>query len=247
MKNLKGTFKSLLLMYNPLELAVVLVVYVGGIGGLYYYLTKSLALSIPIGAIFGFLIFYITSFKIKVLKLQENRLNSILKYVTNMIFYLQVGENIKLAYEMCINASDKYLKEDLKKTLSHLNNTAELKTDHFEVYNFKTLNQFHDNLQIKYENGGDPTELFSHIQRNILFELKKRDQLLKRKTGSYITIVFMIGMITFIPIFLATSLKELWAIYLNTYGDIFLIVFLAFITLILHLAQKNRMDISIRA
>lgn len=240
--------KKIIKLYDPIEFILIILSYCGACGAYYYLLTRNLAMSAIVGIVFGLACFYSMSFKTRKITVQQKQLNSILKYVTNMIFYLQVGENIKQAYQTALNNSDKYIKKDLLQTIKHLEEDARLVTEHFKKYNFHHLDQFHQNLEIKYELGGDAKELFSPIQRNILFELKKRDELFKRKSRNYSVILIMLGLVLLIPVFLRTSIVDVWILYQQSnLATPLLIITLTLIWFTIHLAQKNRTDISIRA
>src|SRR5699024_4593296 len=118
-----------------------------------------------IGMAFFFQVFIYPNRK---LERYQFHLSELLKYVTNVVFYLRTGNNVLHSLKLTKETVDKEIQRDIQKTIDILEKDAKLDTEHFKKYKFPALDQFHQNLGIKYERGGDNTDLFSDIQRGII-------------------------------------------------------------------------------
>lgn len=249
LKKLQDFMKSLLLIYNPLEIALLTVFFYGGSFGYFYLVSKDIIASLIMGAVGFSYFFFVQSYKTRKLETYQTQLNNCLKYVTNMKFFLQTGENVLYSFMQTLpTVTDKTVRKDIEQVVEGLEHEAVLDTTIFEKYEFPALNQFHKNLSIAYEQGGDPKELFDPIQRNIMFELDKRDELYKKRKGVAMNVYVLVGLVAVIPILLRFMVADLWAIFLDSkiisLGTLSLSV-IAMLLLLTSL-QKKKVDISVR-
>ncbi|MEK4031299.1 hypothetical protein MKZ02_22610 [Pseudobacillus sp. FSL P4-0506] len=140
------------------------------------------------------------------------------------------------------------IQRDIDKTIEDIENNAALNTTHFEKYEFPSLDQFHQNLKIKYDRGGEANDLFKQVQHNMMFELTKRDELYKKKKIFSFNVYILLGMVAFIAVMLRTVVSELWEIFLSVSiaGVVVLLLMYGAILLNLYLLQKKKVDISVR-
>ncbi len=170
-KRLKMFFRNFYDLYTPLEIAILTLLFFGANTFYIFYLTKELFISVIfgiVGVVFYFLVF---SYKDRKLKAYQNNLNALLKYVNNMSFMLHSGENVLRSLESSINTVNPKIGEDIEKTVEIMQEHTVLDTSHFEKYEFPSLNQFHQNLAVKYDRGGDAKELFGLIQKRMVNEI----------------------------------------------------------------------------
>lgn len=232
----------------PLELVIYVMMYFTINFFIFQVLLKNVQFSIGMG-VFGTLFFFLVfTYPNRKLKHYQDNLNGLLKFVSNMMFYLQSGENVFYALESTRGTVNKEIDRDIDQALEILNQEGRLETDHFKKYNFPALDQFHQNLQVYYDRGGNPKELFSAIQQNMVQELKSRDELYRRRKGIRMNVVTMLLMIAVTPLILRFMTANLWEIFLEykwISGSIVTITYLMFLTN-LYFVQKQTMDISVR-
>ncbi|RST60196.1 hypothetical protein D5F11_009060 [Siminovitchia terrae] len=247
-KRLKQFWHSFYSLYSPVELIVLFLVFFGGNTAYIYYLTKEPFVSVvfgTVGLVFFFLVF---SYKDRKLKAYQNNLRDLLKYVNNMSFLLHSGENVMRSLQASIDSVNPEIGKDIEKTVEILKEDTVIDTSHFEKYDFPSLNQFHQNLAVKYDRGGDAKELFDLIQRRMVNEVQKRDKLLKKRKGMKMNILFMVGMVLAIAVMMAFMLPNLWADFL-TYkvaSGFIICSFYVMNLVLMHFMQKKAVDISVR-
>lgn len=214
----------------------------------FYLASKERTLSIIVGCIGAFFFFFVFTLQNRKLKKYQMHLSELLKYVTNMIFFLQTGENVLHAFKATKATVHPDLQKVIEVSIEQLEKEAELKTNQFEKYDFPTLDQFHQNLKIKYEHGGNPDDLFSQIHKNMIFELKKRDELYRKRKGFAMAVYILLGMVMGIPIMLRFIVGELWDTFLSVGipGIGVLLATQVFAFLNLYFLQKRSVDISVR-
>ncbi|WP_144460327.1 hypothetical protein [Siminovitchia fortis] len=245
----KELFKELKVLFLGWEILLYTVLLFAGHLGLFYFLTKSMLFSIITGLVGTAYFFFVFVYPNRKLKTHEYHLSELLKYVTNMIFYLRTGSNVLHALKATKNTVDKHIQKDIQKTIEILESKeARLETEHFRKYNFSSLDQFHQNLMIKYERGGDSTELFSHIQKNIIFELKKRDELHKKRKSWATHVYTVLGMVGGMMVILRINAPFLWDIFLEMRAISFTVIAITYLLILinLYLLQKKNLDISVR-
>lgn len=217
--------------------------------GYFYLISKNNTVSIIFGIVGLLFFFYVYSYQSKKLNRYQEQLSSLLKYVTNMKFFLQTGENVMYSLNSTLpTLTDLSIQKDVEKVVKGLEREAILQIEHFSKYKFPSLDQFHQNLIISYEHGGDPQELFDSVQKNMMFELDKRDELYKKRKSFAKNVYVLLGLVALIPILLRFMVADLWDIFLS-YTIVSLAVLLitqAAILLLLYFTQKKKLDISVR-
>lgn len=235
--------------YSLVEILLLLVGLFGLSFGYFYLISKNNTVSIIFGIVGLLFFFYIYSYQSRKLNRYQEQLSNLLKYVTNMKFFLQTGENVMYSLNSTLpTLTDPSIQKDVEKVVEGLEREAILQTEHFSKYKFPSLNQFHQNLVISYEHGGDPQELFDSVQKNMMFELDRRDELYKKRKAFAKNVYVLLGLVALIPILLRFMVADLWDIFLS-YSIVSLAILLitqAAILLLLYFTQKKKLDISVR-
>lgn len=244
----KEMFKELRVLFYGWEIILIMLALFAIHYLFYVFVSKNVLFSIAIGVIGVLFFFKFFIYPNRKLKRHQRHLSELLKYVTNMTFFLQTGDNVLHALKSVRTSVHKDIQRDIDRTIKVLEEEAVLDTSHFEKYDFPTLNQFHNNLMIKYERGGNTSELFGHIQRNMIFELQKRDELYKRRRSFALNVYVVLGMVFSMTLTLRLVAPELWDVFLSipiaplaTMGITYLLLLLN-----LYLLQKHNLDISVR-
>lgn len=247
MKLIKGIVKNLRTLFSGFEILFHLLFLFFANFGFFYLISKHMYTSVAIGVVGMLFFFFVYTYTNKKLRKYQNDLKELMKYVTNMIFYLKTGENVYYALEGTKRTLSGDIQKEINKTIKAMEKRAEIDTEHFRKYNFPTLNQFHHNLHIKYEHGGEAEELFGSILRNMMFELKKRDELYKKRTSFALNVYVLLGLVALMPLILRFIVSDLWDTFLN-YGIasiIVLVITYGLILLNLYLLQRKKLDISV--
>lgn len=236
-------------LYTPIELIVIIpTLFI--LNFLYFYIpSNNVPISIGIGVVGAVFFFYLYFYKEKQLRNYQEQLSDLLKYVTNMKFFLEIGENVLHSLTSTLTTiSNKEVRKDIETTIEALKNDVTLKTDHFEKYNFPALNQFHQNLAICYEHGGNVKEMFDPIQKNMMLELEKRDELYKKRKSFSLSFFVLMGLIAGVPLLLRFLVSDVWFIFLeHSIASISVLLFNYFASLFfLYKMQKHKLDISVR-
>jgi len=244
----KDFFKELRVLFLGWELFFVLLFLYGINAGFFYLVTKSIAFSLIFGFVGMIFFFYVFIFPNRKLKKYQFHLNELLKYVTNLTFFLQTGNNVPHALESTKKTVDKEIQKDIQKTIDTLEKDAVLDTEHFKKYDFPSLDQYHRNLMIKYDRGGEASELFGQIQRNMIFELKKRDELYKKRKGFALNVYILLGMVGSMMLMLRLVAPYLWDIFLSMSFMSLSIIGVTYVLILtnLYFLQKHNKDISVR-
>ncbi|MFZ7947185.1 MULTISPECIES: type II secretion system F family protein [Bacillaceae] len=247
-KRLKRFWYNFYNLYSSVELIVLFILFFGGNTAYIYYLTREPFVSAIfgiIGLVFFFLVF---SYKDRKLKAYQGNLRYLLKYVNNMSFMLNSGENVMRSLESSINSVNDEIGKDIEKTIEIMKEKTMLDTSHFEKYDFPSLDQFHQNLAVKYDRGGDAKELFDLIQKRMVSEIQKRDELLGKRKGMKMNIMMMVIMVLGIAVMMAMMLPNLWADFLTfkVAGVSIICSFYVFNLILMHFMQKKAVDISVR-
>lgn len=248
MSKKKGVMHDLKTLFDGVELvAIILITFI--ISTVYLsYLTNNVIYSIIMSVVLTAFLLFVFIVPNRKLRRYQGNLQDLLKYVTNMIFFLQTGSNVLSALENVKKTVGEDVKKDIEKTIRKLKEGAELDTSHFKKYEFPALDQFHQNLFIKYEQGGDAKDLFSQIQGNMVFELKKRDELRKKRTGLALNIYILLGLVWLMGLILRLVVTDLWFIFLEyqlaSLGIITVTMLLIMFTM--RQTQKHALDISVR-
>lgn len=214
----------------------------------YVFVTKNVIFSVAISFVGLAFFFFVFVYPNRKLQKHQFHLNELLKYVTNMTFFLQTGDNVLHSLKSVKNTVHKDIQVDIEKVIKGLENDATLNTEHFKKYDFSTLDQFHSNLAIKYDRGGDVSDLFSPIQRNMIFELQKRDELYKKRKGFALNVYMILAMISSMTLILRLVAPQLWDIFLGIPVASLIIIGVTYLLLLLNLymLQKHNLDISVR-
>lgn len=245
---MKNLFSDVKRLFNPVEVAAYVILFFS-VNFYYFYLSSmNLSISLVIGSIGIVYFFFVYTYQNKKLNNYQDNLNDLLKYVSNMIFYLQSGENVYYALRSTQSTVNNEIRQDIEAMLEKLDREAVLDTSFFEKYEFPTLDQFHQNLHDKYERGGDARELFSLVQQNMVNELKSRDELFRKRKGFQISVFFMIGMVGLTPVLLRFMIPNLWEVFLSYQLPSMLILLINYAAILLNLyfLQKKATDISVR-
>ncbi len=249
MTKIRNFIKTVREIYSPVELVLLFVVFFGACFLYFHTISENMTTSIIVGVVGLAFFFYYFSYLTKKLNRYQEQLSNLLKYVTNMKFFLQTGENVLYSLNSTLpTLTDKSIKKDVETIIAGLEDDAELKTDHFEKYNFPSLNQFHQNLKICYDHGGDPEELFDAVQKNMMFELDKRDELYKKRKSLALNIYILLAIVAAMPLILRFIVASQWTIFLS-YKIIslaILLITLGAILAVLYFTQKKKVDISVR-
>lgn len=247
MKLIKKVFVNVRALFSGFEILYHLLFLFITNFGFFYLISKEIYTSVAIGVVGMLFFFFVYTYPNNKLRKYQNDLKELMKYVTNMIFYLKTGENVYYALERTKRTLSGDIQKEINKTIESMENRAVIDTEHFRKYKFPALDQFHHNLQIKYEHGGDAEELFGSILRNMMFELKKRDELYKKRTTFALNVYVLLGLVSLIPLILRFLVSELWDTFLN-YGItsiIILIITYGLMLLNLYLLQRKKLDISV--
>ncbi|MEG0258563.1 MAG: type II secretion system F family protein [Lysinibacillus sp.] len=245
---MKSAIKEMSVLFRGWEIVIVILWFFALNYQFFYLVSKERTISILVGIVCALFFFFFFTLKNRKLKNYQLELNELLKYVTNISFFLQTGENIYYAMKATKETVHPKIQKDIEESIQSLELSAVLKTDQFEKYDFPTLDQFHQNLIIKYEHGGDPKELFSQIQKNMIFELKKRDELYKKRKGFAANVYVLIGMVMSIELILRFMVQDLWDIFLGFGFAGMAVLLLTHLLALLNLyfLQKKNVDISVR-
>ncbi|MDF2534663.1 MAG: hypothetical protein K0R18_820, partial [Bacillales bacterium] len=103
-------------------------------------------------------------------------------------------------------------------------------------------------LEIQYFYGGRATDLFHQILKDMAFELKKRDELIRKKSLISIQIYLMTAIVASFPLVLKVLSSEIYTAFASMVSSqIIITLFHLLIILHIHFLQKAKNDISIRA
>ena len=245
---IKAYISEALRLFNPIELVFQLVAFFVANAWFFNFASGNLPLSIGVGIVGTCFFFHVFSMQTRRTKTYQENLNDLMKYVTNVTFFLQIGENVYHALIAAKSSLNKDVQACVDKTIKTLDEEAVLDTEHFEQYEFPSVNQFHQNLHVKYNNGGNPRELFGTIQTNIMNELKKRDELYKKRKGFATNVYVMLGMVAIMLVILRTMVSSMWELFLMytiPSGIVLCLTYLA-VLLNLYLLQKKVNDIQVQ-
>lgn len=244
----KKVWKEVRVLFSGWELFFHLIFLFAINFGYFYIVSKNVSVSLVVGLMGGLFFFFVFTTKNKQLRTYQENLNELLKYVTNINFFLQTGENVYYALKATKKTVNPAIQKDIDQTIEGLENEAALKTKHFEKYHFPSLDQFHQNLDIKYTYGGESKDLFGQIHKNMMFELKKRDELYRKRKGFAMNVYVLLGMVASMAILLRLITPELWDLFLSfpVASNLVLLITYGAILLNLYFLQKKTVDISVR-
>ncbi|WP_047980653.1 hypothetical protein [Ornithinibacillus contaminans] len=212
---MKNKFNPILALFSGVQI-VLSMIFIFAMAAVYnYFVLDNVVVSVIIGFITMLVGFYNIVYIPRKLKKERYLLNELQKYATNMTFYMQSGYNIINSLKASKRDLDKEIKKDIDLTIEGLEKDAVLRTVHFNKYNFPAIDIFHQILQVKYDVGGNSKSLFSKANKNINFELVKRDELYRRKRQFKNKIMVMMGMSLVIPLMLRFTAGELYAAFLS--------------------------------
>lgn len=235
-------------IFNPIELVFQLALMFGLNAGMYYFATGNVPVSIAVGIVGMLFFFHVFAYQSRVLKNYQANLNDLMKYVTNVTFFLQIGENVYHSLVSSKVTLNKEIQGQVQETIDALERDAILDTEQFHQYDFPAVDQFHQNLNVKYNHGGNARELFGTIQTNMMNELKKRDELYKRRKGFALNVYVMLGMVIIMLVVLRTMVASMWDIFLSysIASTVILCATYGAMLLNLYLLQKKVNDIKVQ-
>lgn len=216
--------------------------------GYLYIVTRNTVLSCTLGIIGSVVLFLVIFVETKKLRQYQKRLNELLKYATNLTFFLQSGKNILYSLEETKQSVDSIIHADIQKTIDILKDKARLDTTHFEKYNFPALNQFHQILNIKYEKGGNARDMFKTVVKSMNFEISKRDDLYRKKKNSAIQVYMLLGLVISMPLILFVTTRNLYEQFLSMQLGSLIILSIFYIVVLINIKQmqKTLNDVSVR-
>lgn len=247
-QNLRDKWRDSTTMFSDLELIINFVLFFIVHFGMFFYLSENLTISIIIGFVGMFYTFFVFSYPNRKLSLYQDDLNSLLQYVFNMTFFLGNNSNVLRSLESARDQASERIQPDIDRTIRAMNDRAELETDHFKKYKYPGLNQFHDNLRIYKERGGNPEEMFESIRNSMTREITKRDELRRKRRGFSMQVYILVGLVAFMGALLKNITPGMWQIFIhfNVLGIGTLIATYVAILLNLKLLQKHNLDIAVK-
>lgn len=244
----KDFMKELRVLFFGWELLLYIAILFAIHFGLFMFIIENVLISTLIGIVGAVFFMFVMIIPNRRLKKHQFHLDELLKYVQNVSFFLRSGENVFHSLQATLNTVDRVIQKDIEKTIAILDKSSELDTEHFRKYDFPSLDQFHHNLLIRYERGGGADDLFGEIQKDMIYELKKRDELYKRRQGFAMNMYMLLGMSGGTLLVLRLIAPNLWDIFL-TISFVSLPVIIITYTLVLfnlYFLQKKNLDISVR-
>jgi len=244
----KSKWKEAKTLFNGTGMTVILLLLLLLDFGYFYLTSKNLLLSVTVGIIGAIVLFFTLVVRNQKTKVYQHQLSELLKYASNMVFLLQSDKNVLYSLQESKNTVDPIIQKDIQKTIDILEKEARLDTSHFKKYNFPALDQFHQILQIKYEQGGSAKRMFSEVINSMNFELTKRDEHYRKKRGMAVQIYTIVGLVGAIPLMMRFFVAHLYDQFLAmrmASSTILLIFFFGFLWNI-HRVQKKANDINIR-
>lgn len=208
--------KALLETYSLIQIVLNLLLIFSLATGYLWVITKDQNISLIVGGITALFSFYFILYTDKKVQVENHYFKELQKYTTNVTFYLQSGYNVLKALETTKETLDPKIEKDINITINELRKNAEMKTDHFQKYNFSSVDIFHQILQIKYDKGGNTKDLFSNINKSINFEIVKRDELFRRKRYMKHKVMVMMLIVLCMPLLLSLTAHELYDTFLST-------------------------------
>lgn len=239
---------SFIFLYSPIELVFISLFLFFGSYSYFWLLFKSSTTSLIFAIVTALFLFFVFSVQDRKLKQYQNNLSDLLKYINNVIFLLHSGEGVLRSLETAKESANKHIKKDIEKTIEIMRKETVLETTHFEKYNFPSLNQFHQNLSVRYERGGDARELFDSVQKRVVQELQKRDELYRKKKSLRMNIIVLMAMVFATTVILAIMTPDLWGVFLS-YKTASIVTIGGYTGLgltLLYFVQKKALDISVR-
>lgn len=215
-------------------------------GAYFYIISLNLTLSIFMGLLLAFPLFYVLNVMTEERNYRVRELNAISKYVQVLVFNLKVGKNILHAYEATLPLTDPLLHNDLERTIDALKYKGTLEVDHFKKYNFKVLNLFHNNLSIKATKGGIATDIFKHTTKDLTMELSRRDELGRTKGFIVGETYMMLAMSMSVPVLLSYTAKMVYIPFVESQiGQPFLVCYVLFTYFVIYSMSKCRLDVDV--
>lgn len=215
----------------------------------YLYISSNNVLMTVLGGAAGAVLFFFAfTVQDRKVKTYQFQLNELLKYATNMSFFLQSAKNPYYSLVETKKTLDHSIQKDIDKTLVILEEEARLDTTHFEKYDFPALNQFHQILNIKYEKGGQARDMFGKVIKSMNFEVSKRDDLYRKKRARAQTVYLIMFMVAMMPVLVRLLTKNLYEQFLSMHLPSSILIFIFYVVMLitLYFAQKRKNDISIR-
>lgn len=247
-KQQKISIQEVFSLYSPLELVILAAILFGA--SFYYFnlLLRDTQLSLGFSVVTGLYLFLVFSLQNRKLKRYQDNLNNLLKYVNNVTFSLRSGDGVLRSLETSVQSVNEDVRKDLEKTIEIMRKDTVLDATHFEKYNFPALNQFHQNLAIRYDHGGDAKELFDVIQKRMVAEMQKRDELYRRKKGLKTNILVLMGMVFATTVIMAVMTPDLWTAFLKHQAASMTIIggYTGLGMVLMYFVQKKAIDISVR-
>jgi Flp pilus assembly protein TadB len=212
-----------------------------------YFLSKNVTSAILLGIFGGIVLFFSIILKNRKTLNFQMQLNQLNKYASCVVFKLKTSQNVIYSVKGVIELLDGQIKKDVLLLIDHLEKYQEIRSDQFLKYNFPAINVFHQILEIQYYYGGRANELFNQILKDIAFELKKRDELYRKKALISMQIYLMTAIVASIPILLKILASEIYKSFISMVSSqIIIMIFHLLLIIHIHFLQKTKSDITIR-
>lgn len=176
------------------------------IGGVYlWFLTENVFVSVLIGIIGAFFLFYATNIIHKQMEMEQTELDGINKYVTIMVASLKTGSNVLQALRFTHDKVDEVIQKPIRRAIESIIEDGQIDLEDFQQFGFTALDVFHKNLEVIFYNGGDPNEIFRSTTEDINQELTYRDKLKRFKGYTAKEEYMSMGIILAIPLMLVSN------------------------------------------
>lgn len=243
MKELIKVSKTL---FSGWSVLFFLILYTGAAGGYFYIISKNLVGSLVVGVISSFFLFYAFNLLNSRVQTKAQEMAELNKYVTSVVFYLKTGKNVLHALQATLSTSGELIKEDIEQAINSIIDTGELDLSSFKRHKFPSLDIFHNNLNIKFEQGGEADTLFRNSTKDINYEITKRDELRRKKGYVAQQEYMMTGLSMLIPVILVIVTGDLYDQYLSVgVTVVVLAIYVMSFVANLFFLQKKKSDISV--
>lgn len=243
---MKEGYKLARELFAGWAIVLYLLMYTAIATGYFYLVSKNATVSITVGIISSFFLFYMFNVINGRVAKKEQEMRDLNNYVTSVVFYLKAGKNVLHALEETREKAGESIKDDIDKAINSIKETGNLELESFERHNFKSLDIFHQILYIKYDKGGDTNDLFKKTTKDINFEIGKRDELNMNKKYVAQQEYMMTGLVLGIPAILVFLTGTLYDQFLAVGASVVVLaIYFGVLLSNLFFLQKKRADINV--
>lgn len=214
-----------------------------------WFTTSQLAFSLLISLVGSVVIVYWYIYRENKLDIRQEELTELESLARDITMQADIASN---TYEVVAKMADKYDKgrvgNDVNMLYSKLDETGELDTSRFNLYDFTPVELFMRNLEIWYTEGADTRKIFTRSVNDITFELLKRDELRKTNKKMLKTELITAGIGLAIPVIIRATAGQVYSVLLGVpviVSVMMLVHYVGIIGVIVSL-KKRALDISIR-